>query len=732
MARATGVAGQQTMGKKPQSARRQERKAHRDAETSEIQALRQRLAQPARVPEAAGEGAGGEGAAEEAARFSELPVSSRTLGGLGAAHFVVMTEIQRRALPAALAGQDVLGTARTGSGKTLAFLVPVLERLYLEGWAAQDGLGALVLSPTRELAVQTFEVLKRIGVRHGLSAGLVIGGKDLAAERAVIGRMNILIATPGRLLQHMDQTHGFEWGNLQVLVLDEADRILDLGFAKTLDAILGQLPRSRQTLLFSATHTRDIGQLARLSLRAPVRVDAGAALAATPARLEQAYLVCPLEEKYDRLFSFLKAHPAAKILVFLSSCKQVRFVYEAFCALQPGIPLTCLHGKQKQPKRMQIFGDFCRKQAAAMFATDIAARGLDFPAVDWVLQVDCPEDAETYIHRVGRTARYDAAGSGLLLLLPSEADGMLAALAAAKVPIAPQHPRAAAPPPPKYMLQAKLQALCSADPALKYLGQKALVSYVRSVHLMADKRVFRVDGLPLDALARAMGLPGTPKLRFVARSAAKNASRQLQQAAAAPSDSEGAGEDEEALALAPVGPADPAPRRLVAKSTSRTVERMFGRKNADVLSEHFARLRSTRDGPAPDDELFTLKRSDHGLEGVPEAAGPQSRRAQAAARRRTAAADAPEPQRIVFGDQDEARVVLPYAPESAFDHGARSQLADQFVASARARLSRADPADKERQRALKRAARLTTKRKALDHAGELEREAKAARLETSE
>lgn len=192
-----------------------------------------------------------------------------------------MTDIQLKSLPISLSKTDILGAARTGSGKTLAFLIPILEILYRSKWGPSDGLGALVLSPTRELALQIFSVLRSIGSHHTFSAGLIIGGKggsnDVEHEAARLSRMNIIIATPGRLLQHLDQTIGFDVSNLQMLVLDEADRILDMGFSKTLDAILENLPKSnsnaqgqgRQTLLFSATQTKKVGDLARLSLKDP-------------------------------------------------------------------------------------------------------------------------------------------------------------------------------------------------------------------------------------------------------------------------------------------------------------------------------------------------------------------------------------------------------------------------------------------------------------------------------
>ena len=441
--------------------------------------------------------------------FAALPLSARTRQGLKRAGFVDLTDVQAHALPHALAGRDVLGAARTGSGKTLAFLIPVLETLYRRRWSASDGLGALVISPTRELAIQIFDVLRRIGCAHTFSAGLVIGGKDLKHEQERLGKMNILVATPGRLLQHLDQTASFDCSSLQVLVLDEADRILDMGFANTLAAIVEHLPRTRQTLLFSATQTRRITDLARVSLHDPADVAVNADQG-MPAHLEQYYMVVPLERKLDMLFSFLRTHTQHKILVFFSSCRQVQFVHEVFCRLRPGIPLMALHGKQKQMRRLRIFDEYTRSKHAALFATDIAARGLDFPAVDWVVQVDAPDSADTYVHRAGRTARYNAHGSALLFVLPSEEDGMLAALRDKRIAIESIKPRDSK----VQSIQNQLQAFAFHDAELKHLAQRAFVSYVRSVHLHRDKHTFDVAALPLAAFAAALGLPGAPKVKL--------------------------------------------------------------------------------------------------------------------------------------------------------------------------------------------------------------------------
>ncbi|KAG8542258.1 hypothetical protein GDO81_027095, partial [Engystomops pustulosus] len=337
----------------------------------------------------------------EIVKFSDFPLSKNTLRGLIDAQYRLPTEIQKQTIGLALQGKDVLGAAKTGSGKTLAFVIPALECLYRQQWMAVDGLGVLVISPTRELAYQTFEVLRKVGRYHEFSAGLVIGGKDLKHESACIHRTNILICTPGRLLQHMDQTSLFDTCNLKMLILDEADRILDMGFSETMNAILENLPVQRQTLLFSATQTKSVKDLARLSLKDPQYVWVhDKAMYSTPATLEQNYVVCDLTQKINLLFSFLKSHLKKKSIVFFSSCKEVQYIYRVFCRLRPGIQVLALYGKQQQMKRMDVYNEFVRKKFAVLFATDIAARGLDFPAVNWVLQLDCPEDANTYIHRV--------------------------------------------------------------------------------------------------------------------------------------------------------------------------------------------------------------------------------------------------------------------------------------------------------------------------------------------
>uniref|UniRef100_F6ZEQ2 ATP-dependent RNA helicase n=1 Tax=Monodelphis domestica TaxID=13616 RepID=F6ZEQ2_MONDO len=450
----------------------------------------------------------------EIMRFSDFPLSRKTLKGLQEAQYRMVTEIQKQTIGLALQGKDVLGAAKTGSGKTLAFLVPVLETLYRLQWTSADGLGVLIISPTRELAYQTFEVLRKVGKNHDFSAGLIIGGKDLKHESERINQINILICTPGRLLQHMDETTYFHATNLQMLVLDEADRILDMGFADTMNAIIENLPKKRQTLLFSATQTKSVKDLARLSLKDPAYVWVHEkAKYSTPATLDQNYVICELHQKISVLYSFLKSHLKKKSIVFFASCKEVQYLFRVFCRLRPGISILALHGKQQQMRRMEVYNEFVRKKSAVLFATDIAARGLDFPAVNWVLQFDCPEDANTYIHRAGRTARYKEGGESLLILLPSEVKGMVHQLSQRKVPVKEIKIN-----PEKLIdIQKKLEAFLAQDQDLKERAQRCFVSYLRSIYLMKNKEVFDVNKLLLPEYALSLGLAVAQRVRFLQR-----------------------------------------------------------------------------------------------------------------------------------------------------------------------------------------------------------------------
>lgn len=618
--------------------------------------------------------------------FKDLPISEGTLKGLKESAFLKMTEIQRDSIPISLKGHDVLGAAKTGSGKTLAFLIPVLEKLYREKWTDLDGLGALIISPTRELAMQIYEVLGKIGRHTSFSAGLVIGGKDVSFELERISKINILIGTPGRILQHMDQAVGFDCSSLQMLVLDEADRCLDMGFKKTLDAIVSNLPPSRQTLLFSATQSQSLNDLARLSLTDYKMIGTMDVLnakngPATPESLQQSFVHVPLPEKLDTLFSFIKSHLKSKTIVFLSSSKQVHFVYETFRKLQPGISLLHLHGRQKQTARTETLDKFSRAQHACLFSTDVVARGIDFPSVDWVVQVDCPEDVDTYIHRVGRCARYGKEGKSLIMLTPEEEDGFLKRLKTREI----EPNRLNIKQSKKKSIKPQLQSILFKDPELKYLGQKAFISYVRSIFIQKDKEVFHFDKLPLDEFANSLGLPGAPKIKMKGTKSIdrakelKNTSRQLLSLAKANED----GELEKAK-----------------KTEVRTkYDKMFERKNQTVLSEHYLNITKAQAKQDEDEDFMTVKRHDHELheEALPELIAPTSKRGQKKALSKKASLSTKgNPSKLKFDDDGTAHPIYELEGEEEFHKkGDAESQKQQFLDRESQFMAKVDVEDKQ-------------------------------------
>ncbi|VDL78989.1 unnamed protein product [Nippostrongylus brasiliensis] len=425
-------------------------------------------------------------------RFKDFPLSNKTIRGLDECEYEEPTDVQRESLPFSLSGSDVL------------------ESLWRSGWSNYCGLGALIISPTRELALQTFTVMNNVGKFHDFSCALLIGGTDVEYERNRLGRVNIIICTPGRLLQHMDENEQLLCDQLQILVLDEADRILDMGFSQQINAIVANLPKERQTLLFSATQTRNVKDLSR----DPVFVSAHERCAnATPDGLVQFYMVCEEQQKVNTMWSFMVNHKKYKTLMFVSSCKQARFLTGAFCHLRPGLPVMGLWGTMNQKKRVDVFQKFENKEAAVMIATDVASRGLDFSDVDWVIQIDCPASVEDYIHRVGRTARMSQKGHAVLFLTPSQEEPMVAALKKANIPLEKQiaDPRALVD------IQVKMQATLSQFPELNQYAQKSIVAYLRSIYVMKNKKVFDVTSVDAAALAASYGLVTVPRVRFLSK-----------------------------------------------------------------------------------------------------------------------------------------------------------------------------------------------------------------------
>ncbi|EDW43133.1 GM26397 [Drosophila sechellia] len=429
-------------------------------------------------------------------------VSEATLRAIKEMGFTEMTEIQAKSLTPLLKGRDLVGAAQTGSGKTLAFLIPAVELINKLRFMPRNGTGVIIISPTRELSMQTFGVLKELMAHHHHTYGLVMGGSNRQVESEKLGKgINILVATPGRLLDHLQNSPDFLYKNLQCLIIDEVDRILEIGFEEELKQIINLLPKRRQTMLFSATQTARIEALSKLALKSePIYVGVHDNQdTATVDGLEQGYIVCPSEKRLLVLFTFLKKNRKKKVMVFFSSCMSVKYHHELFNYID--LPVTSIHGKQKQTKRTTTFFQFCNAESGILLCTDVAARGLDIPQVDWIVQYDPPDDPREYIHRVGRTARGSGTSGHALLLMRPEELGFLRYLKAAKVPLNEfefSWQKIAD-------IQLQLEKLIAKNYFLNQSAKEAFKSYVRAYDSHQLKQIFNVNTLDLQAVAKSFG-----------------------------------------------------------------------------------------------------------------------------------------------------------------------------------------------------------------------------------
>jgi len=440
--------------------------------------------------------------------FSTLNISEKTQKAI---KFENMMEIQEKAIPIGLKGKDILASARTGSGKTLAFLIPVVELICAKlKFKKHNGLGALIIAPTRELACQIFETLQSLMQHHTATYGLIIGGENRKVEVKHLQKgLNILVATPGRLLDHLKNTDSFVTKNLKSLVIDEADKILDQGFEEDMKKIIKLLPITRQTSLFSATQTKRVEDLARISLKkeqlVEISVDDNRNVS-TRDLLEQGFVICESEKRFNFLYTFLRKciRNKKKVMVFFSTCLAVQFHDELLNYIDT--PVLAIHGKMKQNKRRIAFNEFRNAKSSVLLCTDVAARGLDIPLVDWIVQYDPPDDANTYIHRVGRTARgVDSKGQALLVLRANELI-FLNYLKKAKVPV--QEFEFAW---SKIKnVQTQLEELVGKNHFLNIRARDAFKSYVRSYAANKLKDCFDKDKLNLTVIAKSFGLKSAP------------------------------------------------------------------------------------------------------------------------------------------------------------------------------------------------------------------------------
>ncbi|RIB05328.1 P-loop containing nucleoside triphosphate hydrolase protein [Gigaspora rosea] len=320
------------------------------------------------------------------------------------------TEIQAEAIPWALQGRDIIGLAQTGSGKTAAFALPILQAL----WEAPQGLFSCILAPTRELAYQISESFESLGSIIGVRCAVIIGGMDMMSQAIALSKKpHIIIATPGRLHDHLENTKGFNLRNLKYLVMDEADKLLDMDFGPVIDKILKVIPKERHTYLFSATMTTKVAKLQRASLNNPVKIEVSSKYS-TVSTLLQYYLFFPLKHKDCYLVYLCNELAGNSLIIFTRTCSDTQRL--ALLLRNLGFPAIPLHGQLSQSKRLGSLNKFKAGNRNILVATDVASRGLDIPLVDVVINYDIPSNSKDYIHRVGRTARAGRSGKSITLV----------------------------------------------------------------------------------------------------------------------------------------------------------------------------------------------------------------------------------------------------------------------------------------------------------------------------
>ena len=437
-------------------------------------------------------------------KFSEMNLNKILLDRLNLQGYEIATEIQAKSIPIALKGEDIIGSAKTGSGKSLAFLIPTVE--YILNHPKNEGIQALVITPTRELALQLYDLAKSLMNDNGTTCVLVIGGgnRKKEAEKLSSNEARIIICTPGRLIDHMVNTKKFDYNNIKILIIDEADKILKIGFEEELTEIIKLIPKNRQTLLFSATITPKVEDLITLSVKnyENIRIKS---VDPTVSTLEQGFLKIEADKKFLFLFTFFKKNNNSKILVFFATCKEVEFYSSLLNYVD--VPVLSITGEYKQQKRSTTFMEFCSLEQGILLCTDVAQRGLDIPDVDWVIQYDPPHDPEEYLHRVGRTARgANKVGKALLMIMPNEIN-FIRMLQLYKIKLDefqfPEKKLA--------KVQDQLEKLVNKkDKFLLNLATEAYRAYIHSYHANTDKDSFDLEKLDLLKVCKSFGLISPP------------------------------------------------------------------------------------------------------------------------------------------------------------------------------------------------------------------------------
>ncbi|XP_012251648.2 probable ATP-dependent RNA helicase DDX55 homolog [Athalia rosae] len=447
----------------------------------------------------------------------DVPLSKPVLNTLKKLNFSTMTPIQAACIPLLLKGKDVAAEAVTGSGKTLAFLIPMLEILQKreDHWKKLE-IGGIVISPTRELATQIYEVLSNFLIHiPNLRQILLVGGTTVEEDVTRFKKgANIIIATPGRLEDILSNCKDINLASsvkaLELLVLDEADRLLDLGFTATLNTILSYLPRLRRTGLFSATQTKELQQLIRAGLRNPVLVAVKErASFSTPLALSNNYAIVGADHKLATMYNFIKDKGIElKYMIFFSTCACVDYFSHVLRMLFQSTNIFALHGKMKN-KRYKIFEQFRSSDSALLLCTDVMARGVDIPEVDWVLQYDPPSNASSFVHRCGRTARIGNEGNALLFLLESEDAYIDFIRRNQKVELNKVELR---PPTSVDKCLKVMRNIQQSDRLILDKANRAFVSYIQAYQKHECNLILRLKDLDLGKVAMGFGLLKMPRM----------------------------------------------------------------------------------------------------------------------------------------------------------------------------------------------------------------------------
>ena len=348
-------------------------------------------------------------------RFTELDLSAPLQGAIGKMGYEETTPIQTQAIPPGLQGHDIVGSAQTGSGKTLAFLLPAFERL-LQDQSKTNNPRVVVLEPTRELVIQVTGEAHKLAARTSLRVVSVYGGAGMKKQISKLRQgADVVVATPGRLMDHMRRKN-VHFRDLQILVLDEADRMLDMGFLPDIKTIVGRMPHQRQTMLFSATMPPPIQSLARQFQRDPVHIELD--LARPPETIAQTLYPVPKHLKTELLVAMLEHMNVDSMLVFTRTKQEADIVTRKLRRARIGV--ACIHGDFRQRERIAALEGFRSGKHRVLVATNVAARGLDVDGISHVINYDVPDQPENYVHRIGRTARAGADGDAITLVTPDD------------------------------------------------------------------------------------------------------------------------------------------------------------------------------------------------------------------------------------------------------------------------------------------------------------------------